>query len=132
MDSRKIKLIIILFLVGSFPLALLPTNNVFASKPIFDNQLLSLNGLGNYFEDFTDQTYKAAATSAWGWGGGQLTNPRNFSFISQDFHPTANPCKGIDIQGRKAYIVTDHSSPSVTLEILDITSPAFFNFNEYT
>ncbi|MBK5114674.1 MAG: hypothetical protein JJE41_13710 [Candidatus Heimdallarchaeota archaeon] len=125
MDSRKIKLIIILFLVGSFPLALLPTNNVFASKPIFDNQLLSLNGLGNYFEDFTDQTYKAAATSAWGWGGGQLTNPRNFSFISQDFHPTANPCKGIDIQGRKAYIVTDHSSPSVTLEILDITSPAF-------
>lgn len=66
MDSRKMKLIIILCLIGSFPLALLSTNNAFASKPIFDDQLLSLNGVGNYFEDFTDQIYKSAATTAWG------------------------------------------------------------------
>jgi hypothetical protein len=127
MDSRKIKLIIILCLVGSFPLALLPTSNAFASKPVFDDQFLSLNGVGNYFEDFTDQIYRSAATTAWGWGGGQLTSERNFSYVTQDFYATSSTCRGIDIQGRKAYIVVDFPGPASTdsLEILDITSPGF-------
>ncbi|MHA1531815.1 MAG: GGIII-like transmembrane region-containing protein [Candidatus Heimdallarchaeota archaeon] len=137
MDSRKFKLIIIVSLIGSFPLALLSTSNVFASKPIFDNQSLSTNGLGFYYEDFFDTTYKAAATTAWGWGAGQLTSERNFSYVVQDFYTTAGICKGIDIQGRKAYIVSDHPASTDSLEILDITSPAFitqmssrFSFDE--
>jgi len=125
MNSSKIKLIIILSLFGSFPLTLLVSDNVFASKPMFNNQSMSLNGIGNYFEDFTDQTYKSGATTAWGWGGGQLTNERNFSYITQDFYATSSVCKGIDIQGRKAYIVVDHPTSVDSLEILDITSPAF-------
>ncbi len=125
MDSRKFKLIIIVSLVGSFPLTLLATSKVVATNPIFGNQSLSTDGLGFYYEDFFDTTYKSAATSAWGWGAGQLTSERNFSFVNQDFHPTLAPCKGIDIQGRKAYIVTDHPTGISALEILDITSPAF-------
>lgn len=137
MDSRKIKLIIILSLFGSFPLTLLLTSNLSASKPMFNNQSMFLKGIGNYFEDFTDQTYKSAATTAWGWGGGQLTNERNFSYVLHDFYATAGICKGIDIQGRKAYIVSDHPAATDSLEILDITSPAFitqmssrFSFSE--
>jgi len=137
MDSRKLKLIIIVSLVGSLPLTLLATSKVYATNPIFDNQSLSTNGLGFYYEDFFDTTYKAAATSAWGWGAGQLTSERNFSFVSQDFYATAGICKGIDIQGRKAYIVSDHPAATDSLEILDITSPAFitqmssrFSFDE--
>ncbi len=125
MDSRKLKLIIIVSLIGSLPLTLLATSKVFATNPIFGDQSLSTSGLGFYYEDFFDTTYKAAATSAWGWGAGQLTSERNFSFVNQDFHATLAPCKGIDIQGRKAYIVTDHPSATNSLEILDITSPAF-------
>ena len=125
MDSRKFKLIIIVSLVGSFPLTLLATSKVLAGNPIFGNQSLSTDGTGFYNEDFTDQIYRSAATSAWGWGAGQLTSERNFSLVSQDFHATLAPCKGIDIQGRKAYIVTDHPTATNSLEILDITSPAF-------
>ena len=125
MDSRKFKLIIIVSLIGSFPLTLLATSKVFATNPNFGNQSLSTDGLGFYNEDFTDQIYRSAATSAWGWGAGQLTSERNFSLVSQDFHATLAPCKGIDIQGRKAYIVTDHPTATNSLEILDITSPAF-------
>lgn len=125
MDSRKMKLIIVLSLMLSFPLALLPTSNVFASQPIFNNQNLSVNGLGNYFETFTDQVYRSAATTAWGWGGGQLTNERNFSYAIQDNYATLDACKSIDIQGRKAYIVSHKGAATNNLEILDITSPSF-------
>ncbi len=125
MDSRKIKFIIILSLFGSFPITLLLTSSVSVGKPIFNNQSLFIKGTDNYFEDFIDTTYKSGATTAWGWGGGQLTNERNFSYVTQDFYATSSICKGIDIQGRKAYIVVDHPTAVDSLEILDITSPSF-------
>ena len=127
MDSRKLKLLIVVSLFLSFPLALLPTSNVFANQSIFSNQVFSINAMGGYVESFTNQVFKSAATSAWGWGGGQLTSERNFSFVSQDFYATSGNCRGIDIQGRKAYVVVDFPGPAATdsLEILDITSPAF-------
>ncbi len=123
MNFKKIKLIIIISLFGSFPITVLLTSNVFASKPMFNNQSISLDGTDYYFEDFTDQTYRSGATTAWGWGGGQLTNERNFSYVTQDFYATSSVCKGIEIQGRKAYIVVDHPIATDCLEILDITSP---------
>ncbi len=127
MDSRKLKSLIVVSLFLSFPLALLPTSNIFASQSIFSNQVFSYNGMGGYVENFTNQIFKSAATTAWGWGGGQLTSERNFSFVPQDFYATSATCRGIDIQGRKAYVVVDFPTPLATdsLEILDITSPAF-------
>ncbi|NHJ31701.1 MAG: hypothetical protein FK732_02455 [Asgard group archaeon] len=125
MDSRKLKFILMVSLMLSFPLALLSTSNGFASQPIFSNEVFSYNGVGNFFEDFTNQVYKAASTSAWGWGGGQLTSERNFSYSIQDNYATAAECKNIDIQGRKAYIVVDNPTSIDSVEILDITSPAF-------
>ena len=125
MDSRKFRLIIALGLIASFLLTPFMAVNVLGSERPIGSQELVINSGGSFFETFTDQTYRSAATSAWGWGGGQITNMRNFSFTSQDFFSTPYPIKGIEVQGRKAYLVMDTPVVTNSLQILDITNPAF-------
>ncbi|NPE09237.1 MAG: hypothetical protein GNW80_13205 [Asgard group archaeon] len=125
MNPRKFRFIIALGLIASFLLTPFMVVNVLGSESPFGSQELVINSGGSFSETFLEQTYKSAATTAWGWGGGQITNMRNFSFISQDFFATPYPIKGIEVQGRKAYLVMDTPVVTDSLQILDITSPAF-------
>ncbi|MHA1188376.1 MAG: hypothetical protein ACTSSK_16190 [Candidatus Heimdallarchaeota archaeon] len=59
MELKNIKFLLIIYLIGAFPLAVLGSSNVFASSPMINNQSFSVKGVGNYFEDFTDQTYRS-------------------------------------------------------------------------
>ena len=125
MDSRKFRFIFAIGLIASFLLAPFIAANVVSIGRPFGSQELVINSGGSFSETFLEQTYRSAATTAWGWGGGQITNMRNFSFVSQDFFATPYPIKGIEVQGRKAYLVMDTPIITDSLQILDITSPAF-------
>jgi hypothetical protein len=125
MDSRKFRFISAIGLIASFLLAPFIAANVVSIGRPFGSQELVINSGGSFSETFLEQTFKDPITTAWGWGGGQITNMRNFSFTSQDFFPTPYPIKGIEVLGRKAYIVMDTPVVTDSLQILDITSPAF-------
>jgi hypothetical protein len=77
-------------------------------------------GVSNYNEDFTTTTYRAGITTAAGWGTGTVTSPRDYTVTQLDFYPVTNPVRSVDVQDRKAYIVT-HPSVTNGLQILDIT-----------
>jgi hypothetical protein len=80
-------------------------------------------GTGTYTEDFSTTTYRGGATTAEGWGTGTLTSPRNYSIQLLDHYSTTYPVRGLDVQGRKAYITQYRPGTFHSTEILNISDP---------
>jgi hypothetical protein len=92
-----------------------------------DNSLLfSIKGSDSYFEDFYQTTYRDfLPTTAYGWGGGTISNRRNFTLTSLDSYATAAPIRDIDIDGRHAYIAHfDGTGGTTQVTVLDISDPS--------
>lgn len=97
-------------ILALFLLSLFPLTNIFTltasglnGSDIWNN--LSPNGVVNYFEDFIDENYNDdSSTTAEGWGTGTIRNARDYAVEILDFYPTIQPVRGLDVQGRKAYI----------------------------
>jgi hypothetical protein len=96
--------------------------------PVFSPTTLAVPVPGTtsyYTENFTANTfYDGGASTADGWGWGSITSARQYSVTLLDNYSTNNPVMGVDVQGRKVYMVThgsDASNPSN--RILDITNP---------
>ncbi len=125
-------------ILALFLLSLFPLTNIFTltasglnGNDIWNN--LSPNGLVNYFEDFIDENYNDdSSTTAEGWGTGTIRNARDYAVEILDIYPTIQPVRGLDVQGRKAYIggynATDDAQ---TLLILNISDPANMELMSY-
>ncbi|MHA1123274.1 MAG: hypothetical protein ACTSPC_10815, partial [Candidatus Heimdallarchaeota archaeon] len=125
-----------------FLLSLFPLTNIFTltasgltGSDIWNN--LSSNGLVNYFEDFTDENYNDdSATTADGWGTGTIRNDRDFTVEILDFYPTVSPVRGLDVQGRKAYVggynTTDDAQTFLILNISDSANMELMSSRDYS
>ena len=92
-----VSLIILMLSLSFMPVSLV-------MQDINNRILFSIKGSDSYFEDFYLTTYRDfLPTTAYGWGGGTISNRRNFSLTSLDFYATAAPIRDIDIDGRHAY-----------------------------
>ena len=105
MNIKKIQITIVLFLIVLFPLTTVLTFQAAGSQNEFSVSNVFTEGTGSFVEDFTTASYRDPATTAWGWGGGVVTNARNFSWTPLDFYNTTYPVTSLDVQGRKAYYV---------------------------
>ncbi len=72
----------------------------------------SIKTTGNVVDDFTTDLFRDASSDVFGWGSGTLTNERDFSVTVLDFYDTKYPVRGLDVQGRKAYVVQYNKSSS--------------------
>ncbi|MHA1124314.1 MAG: hypothetical protein ACTSO7_07880 [Candidatus Heimdallarchaeota archaeon] len=88
-----------------------------------DNQFLSKDDTDVFFDSFDNTAYRDfVETDAIGWGTGTITNERDFSWEVLDFYATPNPVRGLEVQGRKAYVAMPNSIASpFTVLALDIT-----------
>jgi len=87
------------------------------------NQFLSTDDTDVFFDSFDTTAYRDfAETDAFGWGTGTITNERDFSWEVLDFYATPDPVRGLEVQGRKAYVVMPRTliTPN-TIMALDIT-----------
>jgi hypothetical protein len=129
-------------ILALFLLSLFPLTNVFTltisglnGSDIWNN--LSSNGLVNYFEDFVDENYlDDSSTTAEGWGTGSIRNARDYMVQILDFYPTVNPVRGLDVQGRKAYVggynTTDDAQTFLILNISDSANMELMSFRDYS
>ncbi len=112
--------LLLVFVFATSSITLTHVNGLVNDNPDYE---LSITGLHN--EDFDFETYKDPATTAWGWGTGALTNTRDFSWALLDFYNTPFPARGIDVQGRKVYVVQyDGSSHFHTIGAYSINNPS--------
>lgn len=125
--------ILALFLLSLFPLTNVFTLTAYGlnGNDIWNN--LSPNGLVNYFEDFIDENNNDdSSTTADGWGTGTIRNARDYTIQILDFYPTIQPVRGLDVQGRKAYIGGFNTTDDLqTLLILNISDPANMELMSY-
>ncbi|MBY8993837.1 MAG: hypothetical protein KGD59_04750 [Candidatus Heimdallarchaeota archaeon] len=129
--------ILALFLLSLFPLTNVFTLTAFGlnGNDIWNN--LSPNGLVNYFEDFVDENYNDdSATTAEGWGTGTIRNALDFTVEILDFYPTIQPVRGLDVQGRKAYVggynTTYNAQTLLILNISDSANMELMSFRDYS
>lgn len=134
-DTKRI--ILALFLLSLFPLTNVFTLTAYSLNGNDSWNNLSPNGLVNYFEDFTDENYNDdSTTTAEGWGTGTIRNALDYTLEILDFYPTVSPVRGLDVQGRKAYVsgynTTDDIDTFLILNISDSANMELMSSRDYS
>ncbi|MHA1555694.1 MAG: hypothetical protein ACTSPM_02050 [Candidatus Heimdallarchaeota archaeon] len=124
MEPNKKRIIISLWVLILFSLTMLISPSLSGYSRIFDNQPFTINGLGNYVEDFSTTTYLDGSSTASGWGMGGVLNTRNYSWEHLDFFPTEYHAYSLAVQGRKAYVnCYNETTSGFSLQAFDINNP---------
>ncbi|MFX1474962.1 MAG: hypothetical protein ACFFCO_05780, partial [Promethearchaeota archaeon] len=126
MSSHKMRLLFALVFLVLLQLAGLAVTPTLAEPPRAETRVAPLPGITLFEEDFTTTTYEDAGnTTAYGWGGGSIRNPRSTGVTFLDFWSSPYPVCSIDVQGRKAYAVLHNRTSAIeTQYVFNISDPS--------